>query len=166
MLSGCASVEIPQAELKGQAARAANIPVDEIRFADPVRFGQSKTRESYIPFVLGIYVQSSSHVYLFSYDTTTRSISLKTSIPIRQLRSTFVATRGAFNHLQQLQLEGPDGFIAVNFNNSSDAEAGSKERTSAAIAKLEADGLKVFPTGFWFLPQNIKGFSFPIPAPK
>lgn len=165
-VAACTSISIPASQLPERVAKAASIPTDALLVADFVRFAESTRRERYAQFLPGAYAQTKTTVYLLSYNSEAQSFSVKTALPLSQLQSTSVATRGAFSHLQQLQLESPTGYIAINFSNSSDAEAGSKERTGAAVAQLERAGTKVGTTDFWFLPSNLQGFGFPIPAAK
>lgn len=162
----CTSVSIPAPELPQRVAVAAGIQADSIVHAQAVRFALSTERVRYVPFTLGVYAQTQSHVYLLAFDETSKSLVLRATLPLDELRSTSVATRGAFSHLQQLQLDGSEQIAAINFTNSSDGEAGSKERTQMAVEHLQKVGQQVGVTAHWFIPRELAGFSFPIPAAR
>jgi hypothetical protein len=166
LVVACTSVSIPAPELPQRVATAANIQTDSIVHAQAVRFALSAERVRYVPFTLGVYAQTQSHVYLLAFDAAAKSLVLRATLPLNELRSATVATRGAFSHLQQLQLEGNGQTAAINFTNSSDAEAGSKERTQVAVGHLQKVGQQIGATAHWFIPRELAGFSVPIPAAK
>ncbi len=166
LLTSCSSVPTSKFQMPIQLAEAAAVPVSAIQYSDVVRFSDSSNRERFVQFKQGAYAQTRSQIILFQYDKSKNSFREEKSIPLAEVRSVAVATRGAFQHLKQLQIEYKQGFIALNFSNYSDAEAGYAADTDPAILALEKVGLKVNQTDFWFIPEELRGFRFPIPAPK
>lgn len=164
-LAGCATPTVAPEALKAQVAEASGLPAQSIAAVDTVRFGVAKKAWAYADFQQGVYAQTASQVLLLK---RTKSGALQSfrAIPLAQIQSAGVGSRGAFNHLKQLHLTLPEGVMAVLFSNHPDAEAGYEDRTEAARKSLESAGVKVPPIDAWVFTQESRDFVVPILSGK
>lgn len=146
---------------KSGIAERLGLSPDDVIFYDAVAFTVVPTTVKFAKFKLGILALSKDSLYLASY--TGSSLTLDAKLPLNSIQFSGIATRGAFKHLQQLRLEVSGSAVAVNFSNSSDAEAGYKERTQRGVVALEQLGVTVLPKVVWVLPNIAEDWHLTVP---
>jgi len=164
-LLGCATPTVPAESLKSQVAEVTALSPKSIVAVDTVRFGLAKKAWDYADFRQGVYAQTSSKVLLF-VRTKGGALEVSREIPLREVQSAGIGSRGAFNHLKQLHLTLPDGLLVVLFSNYSDAEAGDADRTEFARKSLESSDVKVPPVDAWVFTQEVRNFVVPVISGK
>lgn len=160
---GCTSIPKKAESDLGGIAAALDIDASEILYKDAVAYTITTPGEQYARFQLGIYVQTSDHVMFARYSEKTGKLLKEVKLPFNVISYSGVATRGMFNHLQQLRLLAVDKVFSVNFSNSSDAEAGYKERTQRAVTKLKEVGMVVKEDAPWVYPSSTKDWPLVLP---
>jgi len=137
-----------------------------VRFQHPARFTKALPGTLNTVFTSGLYVQSDSHVFLLSYWKESETFVKVFSIPMKDIDYFAVESTGMFNHLQQVQIFS-HGFIYVALlSNTPDAQAGSKEVTSAAVDSLLKAGVKQGQPHTRISPPFNGGVFIPIPVKK
>ena len=164
-LSACATVDVSPTNALSATASQLGIEQSEIVYQSPARFAFASPGDRFARFQLGLYSQTKDAVVLFSFDPSTKAFKQVASVPLANIRQAAIESWGMFNHLKQLQLAVNGSLIAVNFNNSSDAMAGTLETTEPAYKSLLAKSIAAGPSYGRVLPSEIKDFSVPIIIP-
>lgn len=163
ILLGCTSIPKETETDIGGIASVLGIDASQILYKDAVAYAITEPGEQYARFELGMYIQTSDQVMFARYSEKSGKLFKEVKLPFTAIRYAGVATRGMFNHLQQLRFLVADRVISVNFNNSSDAEAGYKERTQNAVNKLKEKGVLIAEDSPWVYPSSTKDWSLTLP---
>jgi len=165
LLSACTTVDVsPKDSLTSTAAQLGVSPSSIVQ-QHPVRFATSRPGDRYAQFQLGIYTQTKTEVVLFSYEPRAKSFQKVLTLPIGKIDQAAIESWGMFDHLKQLQITAAGAVLAINFNNSSDAMAGSIETTKPPYDSLLAAGVKPGQPYGRVLPSEVQNFVVPIIIP-
>lgn len=166
VLSGCSAVDVSPSNALTSTASQLGVEQSDIIYQQPARFALAVPGSRFARFQLGLYTQTKDAVVLFSFDSRTKSFKQALSVPISQIHQAAIESWGMFNHLKQLQITENGRLLAINFNNSSVAMAGTLEETEPAYKSLLALGVAAGSPYGRVLPSEIEGFSVPIMIPS
>lgn len=165
LLAGCTTVDVAPTDALAQTTPQLGVDASSIVRQQPARFASAAPGDRYAKFQLGLYTQTKTDLVLFSYVADTKSFQKVLTVPISTIEQAAIESWGMFDHLKQLQITARGVVLAVNFNRSSDALAGSLEETKPAYDSLLAAGVKPGQPYGRVLPAEVRNFAVPIFIP-